>query len=212
MFCPKCGAAAADSARFCPKCGAALSAPPSSEAKSGSRLRMSENPAPVSAPEPVRIPSEPVPEKPLTDAGRHVAKKNREPMQSGSSIWLSALLVIAVLLAAAGAAGVCFSARSRTAPDEAVLEAESPKLSELMAEGNAAYSFEDYELALDFYLLASERFPQEPDVLCRLADTYYILEDDSSALQYYQMAIMLFGEDGTMPVLSAQNYYHLTED
>lgn len=223
MFCPKCGASAGDSSRFCPKCGAALSA--SGTAASGtkapeSRLRMSGAPTPAKkAPEPVLkepvpVSRDPMPEAPLTDAGKHVkkAEKKKDPVQTGSGIWLSVILMAAILLAAVGTIGVCSSAMSRTSPDEKVLEDENAGLTTLVAEGNAAYSLEDYELALDFYLLAAERFPQEPDVLCRLADAYYELEDDSNALKYYQMAVMLYGEDGTMPVLSAQNFYNLTEE
>lgn len=187
MFCPKCGASAAASARFCPKCGAPLSVP--------------------------RVPSH-SPTPPVTDAAKHVRKaaERKEPMQSGSSLWLSVILVAAIIIVAVGAVGICSSARIRTAPDEVVLDDENAELVTIVAEGNAAYSLEDYELALDFYLEAMERFPQEPDVLCRLADAYYALEQNENALQYYQMAVMLYGEDGTMPVVSAQNFYNLTEE
>ncbi len=133
-------------------------------------------------------------------------------MAVGSDLWIFIVLLIAALIAAFGALSVCFWAQNRTAPDQDMLENQEASLVELVAEGNAAYSLKDYDLALDFYEEALERFPQEPDVMCRLADVCYQLDDTDKALSHYQMALMLYETQEDMPVVSAQNYFRLTED
>lgn len=185
MYCPRCGAKAADTARFCPKCGQALTAP-------------------VSVPRPAPTPP------PVSQSLAGKASKNRKDAKNGSRM-VSLLPVLALLLALGAAVLVCGNARSRTAPDEALLEDSHVSASELMAEGNAAYSREDYELALEFYLRAIELFPDEGDARSRAGDACFRLDREEEALGHYQAALMLYG-DGTLPLQSAQNYYHLTED
>ena len=119
--------------------------------------------------------------------------------------------VLALLLALAAAVLVCGNAESRTAPDEGLLEVSDASPAELMAEGNAAFSREDYELALRFYLRTAELFPTEGDARSRAGDACFRLQREEEALSHYQAALMLYG-DGTLPLQSAQNYYDLTEE
>lgn len=185
MFCPRCGAKASDVARFCPKCGQALKAS-------------------VSAPQPAPTPP------PASQSLAGKASKARKDSKGGSRM-VSLLPVLALLLALGAGILVCGNAASRTAPDEALLEAADPSAPALMAEGNAAFSREDYELALRFYLRAIELFPNEGDARSRAGDACFRLDRKEEALSHYQAALMLYG-DGTLPLQSAQNYYHLTEE
>lgn len=185
MYCPRCGAKAADAARLCPKCGQALKNT-------------------VATPPPAPTPP------PVTESLAGKASKSRKDTKGGSRM-VSLFPVLALLLALGAALLVCGNARSRTAPDEGLLDASDVSASELMAEGNAAYSREDYELALEFYLRAIELFPEEGDARSRAGDACFRLDREEEALGHYQAALMLYG-DGTLPLQSAQNYYHLTED
>lgn len=185
MFCPKCGAKAGDAARFCPKCGQPLKAP---------------QPAPQPEPQP------PPAEESLAGKASRVRKDTK-----AGSLLLSLFPVLALLLALGAGVLVCGSAESRTAPDEGLLEASDAAPAELMAEGNAAFSREDYELALRFYLRTAELFPGEGDARSRAGDACFRLDRREDALGHYQAALMLYG-DGTLPLQSAQNYYDLTEE
>lgn len=181
MFCPRCGAKAGNAARFCPKCGQALKT----------------------------VPPTPQPEPPVPPSPRVSTKTERSG--KGGNRLATLLPVLALLLALGAGCLVIWSASDRTSPDKSVLENDNASAAELMAEGNAAYSAEDYELALDFYLEVIRRFPDQGDARSRAGDACYRLEREDEALGHYQAALMIYG-DGTLPLRSAQNYYHLTED
>lgn len=208
MFCPKCGTRTGDSARFCPKCGQSLKAP---QPETGPGLQPAPSltpqpaPAPEPVPRPVPSPAPPAPRpSPAAPAGRKTAGK-------AGNLLVSLLPVLALLVALAAGVFVCQTASDRTAPDRALLDDADATAPELMAEGNAAFFKEDYELALEFYLHTAKLFPEEGDARSRAGDACYRLGRDEEAITHYQMAVMLY-EDNTLPLQAAQNYYHLTEE
>lgn len=187
MFCPKCGASAANTASFCPKCGNRLSSPS-------------------------RGVSNPVPAAPATSPAPVPGKTTSRGVLNLSGLMMNLMLVFALFFAVTLGAVVCLTSQNVYAPDRAVLRDDDAEVISIVAEGNAAYAQGDHALARDFYQHAAELYPQEGDVFCRLADTYYILEDEEMALSYYQQAMLLYEDISDMPLKSYQNFDKLTRE